>query len=254
MSEISKLITKYIEEFVSSCDKDNKNDIIKELKSKDTKKKLEDFIMSNNIKKKKNKGEKDEDKPKKPLTPFFLYVKENRSCVKDESGLTDNLEVTKELSKRWNIIKTSGDSDFKKYCEMSDKQKNEYALKMQEYNNVHGIVDKPKTAFQHFKEENTETLKSEFPDISKKEIHLKLQKRWKELQSEKCDTVKKYINMANKVENKVDGKVGDKVDGKVDDKVDDNDEDPPKSAIKKKRKDKDLTSSKKKTPVPTSAA
>ena len=125
---------------------------------------------------------------------------------------------------------------------------------MQEYNNVHGIVDKPKTAFQHFKEENTETLKSEFPDISKKEIHLKLQKRWKELQSEKCDTVKKYINMANKVENKVDGKVGDKVDGKVDDKVDDNDEDPPKSAIKKKRKDKDLTSSKKKTPVPTSAA
>jgi hypothetical protein len=197
MSEISKLITKYIEEFVSTSDKDNKDDIIKDFKSKENKKKLDEFIASNNIKKKKNKSEKDENKPKKALTPYFLYVKENRSLVKDDSGLTDNLEVTRELSKRWNIIKTEESSEFKKYCEMSDEQKKEYSLKIQEYNQSHGIVDKPKTAFQHFKEENVESVKSEFPDISKKEIHRKLQLKWKELQSEKCDTVKKYMNMAS---------------------------------------------------------
>ena len=54
MSEISKLITKYIEEFVLSCDKENKIDIVKEFKSKENKKKLDSFIVSNNIKKKNN--------------------------------------------------------------------------------------------------------------------------------------------------------------------------------------------------------
>lgn len=197
MSEISKLITKYIEEFVLSCDKENKNDIMKEFKSKENKKKLDDFITSNNIKKKKNKSDRDEDKPKKPLTPYFLYVKDMRNNVKIDSGITNNLELTKELSKRWNILKTNDSNEFKKYNDLSDKQKQEYILKIQEYKNVHGIIDKPKTPFQHFKEENTESLKSEFPDITKKDIHRKLQIKWKELQTEKCDTIKKYINLAN---------------------------------------------------------
>ena len=197
MTEISKLITKYIEEFVLSCDKENKNDIMKEFKSKENNKKFDDFITSNNIKKKKNKSDKDDDKPKKPLTPYFLYVKEMRNDVKIDSGITNNLEITKELSKRWNILKTSDSDEFRKYNDLSDKQKQEYILKIQEYKNAQGIIDKPKTPFQHFKQENTESLKSEFPDITKKDIHRKLQIKWKELQTEKCDTIKKYINLAN---------------------------------------------------------
>ena len=259
MSEISKLITKYIEEFVSSCDKDNKDDIMKEFKSKDNKKKLDTFITSNNIKKKKTKGDKDEDKPKKPLTGYFIYVKENRSCVKDESGITDNLEVTKELSKRWNIIKTEGDSEFQKYNEMAEKQKSEYYLKMDEYKKTHGIVDKPKSAFQHFKDENVESMKSEFPGITKKEIHRKLQIKWNELQSEKCDAIKKYINMTKNEKECDSVEVEIEVENKKDvvqnnEKVEDNDEEPPKSIIKKKKKDKDVTSSSKKKPVQVSTS
>jgi len=249
MSEISKLITKYIEEFVSSCDKDNKDDIMKEFKSKENKKKLDAFITSNNIKKKKNKSDKDEDKPKKPLTGYFIYSKENRDIVMN-SGITDNIEITKELSKRWNTIKTSGSDEFKKYNEMSEKQKGEYYVKMAEYKKTHGIVDKPKSAFQHFKEEKSESLKSQFPDISKNEIHRKLQIKWKELQSEKCETVKKYMNMA-KNENEGDS---DKTEVDVqnkNDKVDENAEEAPKTIIKQKKKDKDtMSSTKKKTPAP----
>jgi len=258
MSEISKLITKYIEEFVSSCDKDNKNDIINEFKSKENKKKLDAFITSNNIKKRKTKGDKDEDKPKRPLTGYFIYCMDNRNIVMN-TGITDNMEITKELSKKWNIVKTSGSDEFQKYNEMAEKQKGEYYLKMGEYKKTHGIVDKPKSAFQHFKDENTESMKSEFPGITKKEIHRKLQINWKELQSEKCDAVKKYINMSKNEKNCDSGKT--EIDVEVENKKDitneDNGEEPPKSIIKKKKKDKDVTSSsKKKTPVQatTSAA
>ena len=245
MSEISKLITKYIEEFVLSCDKENKNDIMKDFKSKENKKKLDDFIASNNIKKKKNKSDKDEDKPKKPLTPYFLYVKEMRNDVKIDSGITDNLEITKELSKRWNILKASDSDDFKRYNNISEEHKKDYILKMQEYKHSHGIVEKPKTPFQHFKEENTQSLKSEFPDITKKDIHRKLQIKWKELQSEKCDTIKKYITLANTDKEKYDSNKNDEVvvePEKEDEIIEE--EEPPKIAIKKKKKDS--VSSKKK--------
>jgi len=236
MTEISKLITKYIEEFVLSCDKENKNDIMKEFKSKENKKKFDDFITSNNIKKKKNKSDKDDDKPKKPLTPYFLYVKEMRNDVKIDSGITNNLEITKELSKRWNILKTSDSDEFRKYNDLSDKQKQEYILKIQEYKNAHGIIDKPKTPFQHFKQENTESLKSEFPDITKKDIHRKLQIKWKELQTEKCDTIKKYIMLANNEKEKYEHEHEvEKDSNKTKENEVKEDEEPPKITPKKKK-------------------
>ena len=139
MSEISKLITKYIEEFISSCDKDNKDDIMKEFKTKENKKNLDTFLVSNNIKKKKTKIQKDEDLPKKPLTPYFHFVKDKRSEIKD-SGVTDTIKITMELSKKWNEIKDKNSTELKKYIEISEQQKKEYALKMDEYNKKHGIV------------------------------------------------------------------------------------------------------------------
>ncbi len=194
MSEISKLITKYIEDFVLSCEKDNKNDIVKEFKTKENKKKLDDFLASNNIKKKKNKNSVDVDKPKKPLTPYFIYVKDKRNDVKTESGIVDNLELTKELSKRWNAMKLNNSDEFQKYNEISEKQRNDYFAKMKDYNDKNGIVDKQKTAFQIFKEDNTASVLSEFPGISKKDVNKKLQLKWKELLSGKWDDVKKYMD------------------------------------------------------------
>ena len=203
MSEISKLITKYIEEFISSCDKDNKDDIMKEFKTKENKKNLDTFLVSNNIKKKKTKIQKDEDLPKKPLTPYFHFVKDKRSEIKD-SGVTDTIKITMELSKKWNEIKDKNSTELKKYIEISEQQKKEYALKMDEYNKKHGIVtvEKQKNAFQFFKEENIDKIKSEFPNISKKEIHRKLQAKWKELKLEKCETVKKFLSVAEKQKEK----------------------------------------------------
>lgn len=51
MSNISKLITKYMEEFILTCDKDNKDDIIKELKTKENINKLTDEEVCQKVQK-----------------------------------------------------------------------------------------------------------------------------------------------------------------------------------------------------------
>ena len=200
MSTVSKLITKYFEDFLANCNKESKEDILKDLKSKDAKKKLDDFVSQNNIRKRKTEVDKDSDMPKKPLSAFFIMSQEKRPQLKDSGVNSDFKSMTKALSKIWNDLKENNTVELHKYEEMSNRMKSEYTEKMVEYRKKHNIVEveKPKSAFLYFKQANSDKVKSEFPGISNGELHKKMQVKWKELRSEKCETVKKFMDMSNK--------------------------------------------------------
>lgn len=200
MSGVSKLLTKYFEDFLTKCDKENKEEILKHFKSKDAKKDLDDFVVKNNIRKRKNDSDKDSDLPKKPLSAYFIFSQEKRPLLKDLGVNSDIKSMAEALSKMWKEVKEKGGDELQKYEEMSNKMKSEYLEKMIEYKKKHNIVEveKPKTAFFYYKQANLDNIKSEFPGITNAEIHKKIQAKWKELQSEKCETVKKFIDMSNK--------------------------------------------------------
>jgi upstream-binding transcription factor len=200
MSGVSKLLTKYFEDFLAKCDKENKEEILKHFKSKDVKKDLDDFVTKNNIRKRKSDSDRDSDLPKKPLSAYFIFSQEKRQQLKDSGVDSDIKSMTEALSKMWKEVKEKGGDELKKYNEMSNKMKSEYLEKMIEYKKKHNIVEveKPKTAFFYYKQANLDKIKSEFPGITNGEIHKKMQAKWKELQSEKCETVKKFIDMSNK--------------------------------------------------------
>lgn len=64
---------------------------------------------------------------------------------------------------------------------LEKKLKRETKMKELQSNRIEKEKSKPKSAFFFFKNDETKKIKEQFPDMSVKDIHNELQKRWKKI-------------------------------------------------------------------------
>jgi hypothetical protein len=189
MSKASKQIIKYTQEFINSCPLiENKEEVLKYLTSDTHKEAVEGFIEANGVSIKKDK--KDPNAPKKPATAFLLFSNEKRQSVKDEFPDIDPKEIMAKLGELW---RAATDAEKAPYEEIAKGKKQEYDGKMSVFKKKD---EKPKTAFHFFKISKIDEVNRANPGIAKKDSHKKIQMMWKELKSEKCETVKKFERLA----------------------------------------------------------
>lgn len=80
---------------------------------------------------KKEKKVKDSNKPKKPMTAYFLFLADNREQIKKENPDVKVTEITKIASKQW---KEADEETKTLYQKKAEKAKEEYERQMKEYN------------------------------------------------------------------------------------------------------------------------
>ena len=88
---------------------------------------------------------------------------------------------------------------IKNYLDKASELKAKYDEEINEYKIANNLIkeEKPKNAFYYFKISKIDELSESNPDKSKKELNKMIQTQWKELNSEKCETVKKFLEIAN---------------------------------------------------------
>jgi HMG (high mobility group) box len=193
----SKLVSEFITKFIESFDEtSSKDDILKKLSSKEQKNKIKNFIDENKIKMKKK--ERDSSAPKKPESGYLLFCKDNRGKMKEKHPDMDNTEITKQLGKKWHSLVENKSDKVKNYLDKASELKAKYDEEMTEYKRANNLIkeEKPKNAFYYFKISKINELSESNPDKSKKELNKMIQTQWKELNSEKCETVKKFLEIA----------------------------------------------------------
>lgn len=203
---ISKLLSEYVENFIKSCPSDNKEGILKEISSKESAKKFEEFIKSNEIKKK--KIEKDSNMPRKPKNSYMVFCDKYRPVVTQENSDKNSKEITVILGEKWTALKLKNDDEYKEIEKESQNNKKIYDEKMNQYRIDNNITEQTsfqtKDAFYYFKLEQ----KKDLIGLSNREIHSSLKKQWKKLNEEKNEIVKKYLQIAtNNFETKNDSAV-----------------------------------------------
>lgn len=191
---ISKLLSQYVEDFIKSCPSESKEGILKEITSKESTKKFEEFIKTNEIKKKKT--EKDENMPRKPKNSYMVFCDKYRPVVTQENSDKNSKEITVVLGEKWTALKLKNDEEYKEIENQSKLNKTIYDEKMKKYRTENNIEEKTsfktKDAFYYFKLEQ----KKDLVGLSNKEIHSNLKKQWKKLNEEKNEIVKKYLQIA----------------------------------------------------------
>lgn len=88
-------------------------------------------------KKHKSKKDKDPDAPKKPLTGFFLFSKDNRERLTKEHPEFKITQIGKLLGEEWGL---ASDAEKKKYSEKAEKLKKQYEKDLAEYKEKKGIT------------------------------------------------------------------------------------------------------------------
>merc|ERR1712000_449800 len=78
--------------------KSKENKIVQARQSKSQEKK---------IKKRRSKAEKDPDRPKKPLTGYFIFMADKRDSIKKNNPEFTNKEIISEFGKRWKALTDS---------------------------------------------------------------------------------------------------------------------------------------------------
>jgi hypothetical protein len=206
------------------------NDFIKEHGSDEMFKKWEKKMPELN-KLMSEKKFKDPEAPKKPLSAYMFFCKDQRDAVRDDmvEGV-DAKEVTKELGTRWNDLKKnhSGKKEKKlweKYEKQAADDKKRFEDEMASYDpptnsqmekmKVSAKKKKHKSGSKSDKDENAPKaaksayifftleerakIKEEHPEMSAKEIMVELGVRWKELKSDELreDEYARYVEQAS---------------------------------------------------------
>ena len=220
---INKSINDYVEEFISSIVIDGKTDnlsILKEWQSKDNQFQLNGYIHQNKMKMKKKV---DVGEPKKISNEFTYFSREMRKMIKADNPDAD-AEIIPMIAKLWQDVKND-EEEMKRYREMVMEDKKRYEDELNRYKMITQREDKkkkeekrltrikeksekkklkeqekPKSAYYFF-------IKDEKPKIvlnkeemnrkdSRKEIHVELQKRWKELKVNNPILMNTYMKVA----------------------------------------------------------
>jgi non-histone protein 10 len=79
-----------------------------------------------NKKSKKESPQKDPNVPKKPTNAYIIFASEKRQNIKEESGLTDNKELIKEIARRWKEERDSNSQVYKDYTKKLEEAKKNY--------------------------------------------------------------------------------------------------------------------------------
>ena len=188
-TKVSKLVTKFMEEYIKSAEFENKDELLKGLKSDDVKKKIDEFTTINEIRAKKT--QRDRNLPKRPDSAFLLFSNDKRSLVKEQNPKIEPKSVMKKLGEMWKEISAE---ERKKYDDIAREKKLAYDEQVSEVKKDE--PQKPKTAFYFYKQSKLDEVNRLNPGITKKDSHKKIQTMWKELKSEKCETVKRFESMA----------------------------------------------------------
>ena len=193
---ITKLFSQYVEDFIKSCDSDDKEGILKEMMSKESSKKIEEFVKSNEIRKKRSEKVNDDKLPKKPKNPYMVFCDIHRSKITDDNKEKNSKEITSLLGEKWSEKKTLNDDEFREIMSICEESKKLHLEQMTKYNIENNIVvrvsESPKDAFYYFKLDQKKNMSG----ISNMEIHHTLKKQWKKLNEEKNEIVKKYLQIA----------------------------------------------------------
>lgn len=81
------------------------------------------------------KPKKDPNKPKRPNSNYIIFSKEVHTSIREENPNVSMGEISKLISAKW---KSLSDSQRQKYTDKATKEKEEYEVKIQEYNdNIH---------------------------------------------------------------------------------------------------------------------
>ena len=86
---------------------------------------------------KKAKKTKDPNRPKKPLTAYFMYLKDHRAEIKEQNPDAKVTEITKIASDLWK----SADEETKKYYnDKAEEAKELYKKQMEDYEAGKGVA------------------------------------------------------------------------------------------------------------------
>lgn len=129
---------------------------------------------------------KDPNRPRKPLSAYFLFCQDIRLKVKTEFPLYNVKEVAKEMGRRWNMIDTETRAEYEARYKESRKQ---YEERLAEYNPHKKKKDpnapkQPLSAYFLFVQEERQKFKAEHPKLGICEVAKVLGKRWAEMSPE----------------------------------------------------------------------
>lgn len=83
-----------------------------------------------NCKRSAGKKEVEEGKPKKPLTPFFLYQSDRRKAIKEENPDMQHKDIVKKMGEEWQEME---EGEKKKYLDRNKKLKEEYKVEVEKW-------------------------------------------------------------------------------------------------------------------------
>merc|ERR1711862_890634 len=82
-------------------------------------------------------GERDADKPKRPQTPYWLWLGENRAALVKEAGTANVAAVAKLGGEKWKTLSAKLKAPFEK---QAAEQKAEYDKALKEYKEKKGAA------------------------------------------------------------------------------------------------------------------
>jgi hypothetical protein len=139
----------------------------------------------------------DSNKPKKNTSAYLFFCSGNRKNVRNELGpVPKATDITKELAKRWNILKNSTDEDslnkIKEYKINGENDKKRYDKEMIIYYKKFPKKEMKKntsstkrTAYMFFYQDKKESVQLSLPEsTSNKEVRQKISEMWKELKND----------------------------------------------------------------------
>uniref|UniRef100_A0A671NHZ9 Nucleolar transcription factor 1-B-like n=1 Tax=Sinocyclocheilus anshuiensis TaxID=1608454 RepID=A0A671NHZ9_9TELE len=137
-------------------------------------------------------GEKIEDFPKKPLTPYFRFFMEKRAKYAKIHPEMSNLDLTKILSKKY---KELPEKKKLKYIQEFQREKEAFEKNMARFKEDHpdlieerkksDLPEKPKTPQQLWYNHEKKTYMKIHPEVSQKEVKEALRRQWSQLLDKK---------------------------------------------------------------------
>jgi hypothetical protein len=130
----------------------------------------------------KGRSLKDPLAPKKPLSSFIEFAKEERSKVHNELGSLSLGDTGKELGRRWHDLSQEQRTKFE---ERSKENREKYAREMKKLGKSSvGVPKKPLSAYFEFAKEERIKVQAQLGSLSIVEMGKELGKRWQREQKE----------------------------------------------------------------------
>ncbi len=107
-----------------------------EIPEKVVREKIAHLLPTTSVHRKNRKNKKDPNAPKKALSPYIIFAKEQRSVIKEVDPNLSFVDITKRLGEMWNKLDNKA-----KYNEMAEADKVRYASANAEYVKAHPVVE-----------------------------------------------------------------------------------------------------------------